>query len=128
MQRRRSRLLAALPVARGWFDPLGGRSPGAHDDGVKTYPVERRDDGIYVAVRESTRHLRRSSDMVAQTMVNWGVTMCSAWSGIQSRPGRRPAPAGGRMAGCSTVAFVMKGRRPLPRPVTYQADGRPGPV
>ena len=59
----------------GWdFDPLSGRSPGAHDDGVKTYPVERRDDGIYVAVRESTRHTPTLSDMVAQTMVNWGVT------------------------------------------------------
>jgi len=41
----------------GWdFHPLTGNSPGGHDDGVKTYPVEERDDGIYVAVQESAEH------------------------------------------------------------------------
>jgi thiamine pyrophosphate-dependent acetolactate synthase large subunit-like protein/nitrite reductase/ring-hydroxylating ferredoxin subunit/CDGSH-type Zn-finger protein len=59
----------------GWdFDPLTGRSPGAHDDGVATYPVEQRDDGIYVAVVESTVHTPTVSDLMAETMVNWGVT------------------------------------------------------
>nr|MDJ0740308.1 thiamine pyrophosphate-binding protein [Gammaproteobacteria bacterium] len=59
----------------GWdFHPLTGKSPGAHDDGVKTYPVEERDDGVYVAVQESTVHTPTVSDLMAQTMVNWGVT------------------------------------------------------
>ncbi len=59
----------------GWdFDPLSGKSPGSHDDGVKTYPVEQRDDGIYVAVQESTMHTPTVSDLMAETMVNWGVT------------------------------------------------------
>lgn len=59
----------------GWdFDPLTGRSPGSHDDGVPTYPVEQRDDGVYVAVRESTRHTTTVSDLMAETLVNWGVT------------------------------------------------------
>ena len=59
----------------GWdFHPLTGRSPGAHDDGVATYPVEERDDGIYVAVQESTEHAPTVSDRMAETMVNWGVT------------------------------------------------------
>ena len=59
----------------GWdFHPLTGKSPGAHDDGVATYPVEERDDGVYVGVQESTVHQPTVSDLMAETMVNWGVT------------------------------------------------------
>jgi pyruvate oxidase len=59
----------------GWdFDPLTGRSPGSHDDGVPVYPVEERDDGIYVAVKESTVRTRTVSDVMVETMANWGVT------------------------------------------------------
>jgi thiamine pyrophosphate-dependent acetolactate synthase large subunit-like protein/CDGSH-type Zn-finger protein len=59
----------------GWdFHPLTGRSPGAHDDGVDTYPVELRDDGVYVGVKESTERTATVSDLMARTMVNWGVT------------------------------------------------------
>ncbi|MDJ0927679.1 MAG: thiamine pyrophosphate-binding protein [Gammaproteobacteria bacterium] len=59
----------------GWdFHPLTGKSPGSHDDGVDTYPVEVRDDGIYVAIRESTAHIRTVSDLMAETLVNWGIT------------------------------------------------------
>lgn len=59
----------------GWdFHPLTGKSPGSHDDGVTTYPVELRDDGIYVAVKESSVHQRTVTDLMAETMVNWGVT------------------------------------------------------
>jgi len=59
----------------GWdFHPLTGKSPGAHDDGVGTYPVEERGDGVYVAVKESSEHTATVSDLMAETMVNWGVT------------------------------------------------------
>jgi thiamine pyrophosphate-dependent acetolactate synthase large subunit-like protein/nitrite reductase/ring-hydroxylating ferredoxin subunit/CDGSH-type Zn-finger protein len=59
----------------GWdFHPLTGRSPGAHDDGVPTYPVEEREDGVYVAVQESTVHTPTISDRMVETMVHWGVT------------------------------------------------------
>ncbi|UCG72721.1 MAG: CDGSH iron-sulfur domain-containing protein [Chromatiales bacterium] len=59
----------------GWdFDPLTGKSPGSHDDGVPVYPVEERDDGVYVAVKESTVRTRTVSDVMSETMVNWGVT------------------------------------------------------
>ena len=59
----------------GWdFDPLTGRSPGSHEDGVPVYPVEERDDGVYVAVKESTVRTRTVSDVMVETMVNWGVT------------------------------------------------------
>lgn len=59
----------------GWeFHPLTGRSPVGHGDGVPTYPVEERDDGIYVAIQESTEHRATLSDRMAETMVNWGIT------------------------------------------------------
>lgn len=58
----------------GWdFHPLTGRSPGSHDDGVPVYPVEEREDGVYVAVKESTVRTRTVSDVMVETMLNWGV-------------------------------------------------------
>ena len=36
----------------GWdYDPISGKAPG-FDDGVETYPIEVREDGIYVAIEE----------------------------------------------------------------------------
>jgi len=59
----------------GWdFHPLTGKSPGGFDDGVPTYPVEERDDGIYVQVRERRGRVRTVSDLMVETMVNWGLT------------------------------------------------------
>ena len=58
----------------GWdFHPLTGKSPGAHDDGVPVYPVEQRDDGIYVQVREQREQRRTVANLMVETMVNWGV-------------------------------------------------------
>ena len=58
----------------GWdYDPLTGRPPGGYDDGVATYPLEVRPDGIYVAVEEETVRARTAADVVAETLVNWGV-------------------------------------------------------
>ncbi|GEM_PF-1240314 len=58
----------------GWdFHPLTGKAPGRFDDGVDTYPTEVRDDGVYVAVPKESMHVRTVSDVMAETMVNWGV-------------------------------------------------------
>jgi len=58
----------------GWdFDPLTGKPPGGYDDGVRTYPVEVRKDGIYIALEKATPDMRTISDVMAETMVNWGV-------------------------------------------------------
>ena len=58
----------------GWdFDPITGKPPGGYDDGVRRYPVEIRDDGIYVGVEEPAPHARTASDVMVETMVNWGV-------------------------------------------------------
>ena len=59
----------------GWdFDPLTGKPPGGHEDsGQETYPVEARSDGIYVGVPADPAHVRTATDVVAETMVNWGL-------------------------------------------------------
>ena len=58
----------------GWdFHPLTGKPPGGYDDGVATYPVESRDDGVYVGFEEPAAAARTVSDIMVETMVNWGV-------------------------------------------------------
>lgn len=58
----------------GWdFDPLTGGSPDGFDDGIQKFPVEIRDDGIYVAIEEDAPHVRTVSDVMAETLVGWGV-------------------------------------------------------
>ncbi len=59
----------------GWdFDPLTGKPPGGHEDtGQEMFPVEERDDGLYVGVPPEPEHVRTSTDVIAETMVNWGL-------------------------------------------------------
>ncbi|MEO1251815.1 MAG: thiamine pyrophosphate-dependent enzyme [Pseudomonadota bacterium] len=59
----------------GWdFHPLTGKPPGGHEDtGQEMFPVEARADGIYVGVPPEPAHTQTSTDVVAQTMVNWGL-------------------------------------------------------
>lgn len=57
----------------GWdFDPLTGEAPG-FDDGVATFPVEVRDDGVYVGLPDEQAHVRTVGDLMIETMVIWGV-------------------------------------------------------
>ncbi len=60
----------------GWdFDPLTGAPPGGHEDtGQETFPVDVREDGIHVGVPARSPRPRSVSDVMAETMVNWGVT------------------------------------------------------
>ena len=59
----------------GWdFNPCTGRSPGGFGDGLDTFAVEAREDGVYVAVPAEDGHARTVTDVMAETMVNWGVT------------------------------------------------------
>ena len=53
------------------YCPLDGSSP--FGDSVPTFPIEVRDDGIYVGVEPEPEHVRTVSDVMAETMVNWGV-------------------------------------------------------
>jgi thiamine pyrophosphate-dependent acetolactate synthase large subunit-like protein/nitrite reductase/ring-hydroxylating ferredoxin subunit len=57
----------------GWdYDPLTGKAPG-YDDGVETFPVEERADGVYVGFPPEAEHLTTVTDIMTETMVNWGV-------------------------------------------------------
>ena len=60
----------------GWdFDPLTGKPPGGHEDtGQETYDVEVREDGVYIGLEAEPPHERTVTDVMAETMVNWGVT------------------------------------------------------
>ena len=57
----------------GWdYHPCTGKAPG-FDDGVESYPVEEREDGIFLGIHEEKPHETTISDIMAETMVNWGV-------------------------------------------------------
>lgn len=53
------------------YCPLTGDS--AFGDGVESFPVELREDGLWVGVPPEAPHVRTVSDVMAQTMVAWGV-------------------------------------------------------
>ena len=60
----------------GWdFDPKTGRPPGGHEDsGQRLFPIDVRDDGIYVGLEADPPHETTVTDLMAETMTNWGVT------------------------------------------------------
>lgn len=60
----------------GWdFDPKTGLPPGGHDDsGQKLFPLEVREDGIYVGIEADGPHETTVTDIMAETMTNWGIT------------------------------------------------------
>jgi len=58
----------------GWdFDPCSGMPPGGFDDGVTTFEVKEEGDEILVGIPEEEKHQDTISDVMLQTMVNWGV-------------------------------------------------------
>ena len=58
----------------GWdFDPCSGKPPGGYDDGIDTFPVKEKDNAIYVGVQQEAPHQTTVSDIMLETMVNWGV-------------------------------------------------------
>ncbi|MGR3985089.1 MAG: thiamine pyrophosphate-binding protein [Gammaproteobacteria bacterium] len=59
----------------GWdFDPQTGKPPGGHaDSGQRLYPVEERKDGVYLGLEKAPKRARTVSDVMAETMVNWGI-------------------------------------------------------
>ncbi|MEM6928306.1 MAG: thiamine pyrophosphate-binding protein [Myxococcota bacterium] len=58
----------------GWdFHPHTGDSPGGHDDGVDTFPVEVREDGIYVGFEREAAHEATVTDVMAETFTNFGI-------------------------------------------------------
>jgi len=70
-------------IEKGWlrcpwhgydYDPITGEPPGGFSDRPEAFPVEVRDDGVYVDVPVLPPRARTVSDVMAETMVAWGVT------------------------------------------------------
>lgn len=59
----------------GWdFHPCTGMPPGGYDDGVDTFKVKEEGDSIYIAIEQEEEHTETVSDVMVETMINWGVT------------------------------------------------------
>ena len=56
------------------FHPCTGKPPEGFDDAVETFPCEKKDDGIYIGLEDSETHVKTVSDVMVETMINWGVT------------------------------------------------------
>ncbi len=70
-------------IEKGWlrcpwhgydYDPISGTPPPGFTDKPESFPVEARADGIYVATPMETPSPRTVSDVMVDTMTNWGVT------------------------------------------------------
>ncbi len=58
----------------GWdYHPTTGAPPDGYGDCVPTFPVEVREDGVYVAIEEDAPHETTVTDIMAETLTNWGV-------------------------------------------------------
>lgn len=57
----------------GWdFCPHGGSS-GDFDDGLETFPIKVEGEAVFVGLPPEPKHQDTVSDVMANTMVNWGV-------------------------------------------------------
>ncbi len=58
----------------GWdFDPCTGMPPGGFDDGVSTFEVKEENNEIFVGIPTEEAHKETISDVMVETMINWGV-------------------------------------------------------
>jgi pyruvate oxidase len=69
-------------IEKGWlrcpwhgydYNPTTGRPPEGFLDGVATYPLDQRADGIYIQLPEQTPPPRTVADAMVETLVAWGV-------------------------------------------------------
>ncbi len=56
------------------YSPIDGRPPDEFDDAPDCFPVDVRGDGVYVAVPPEPEQVRTVSDVLVETLVNWGLT------------------------------------------------------
>ncbi len=57
----------------GWdFNPCGGSSDD-FEDGLQSYDIKIEGDAIFVGLEEEAPHQATVTDIMAETMVNWGV-------------------------------------------------------
>lgn len=59
----------------GWdFHPCTGKSPGGYDDGIPNYKLKQEGDAVFVGIKEEMPHQTTITDIMVETMINWGVT------------------------------------------------------
>ena len=56
------------------YSPKNGVPPGGFADAPDAFRTEVRDDGVYVALPVERARIRTVSDVMVETMTNWGVT------------------------------------------------------
>jgi thiamine pyrophosphate-dependent acetolactate synthase large subunit-like protein/nitrite reductase/ring-hydroxylating ferredoxin subunit len=56
------------------YDPLTGSPPPPFTDAPACFPVQLREDGVYVGLAPEAPRARTVSDVMVETMVAWGVT------------------------------------------------------
>lgn len=56
------------------FSPKNGKPPPPFDDGPVAYRTEIRDNGVYAALPVGVARPRTVSDVMVETIVNWGVS------------------------------------------------------
>ena len=70
-------------IEKGWlrcpwhgydYNPLTGVPPEGFSDRPSCFATEVRDDGVYVGLPPERERTRTVSDVLVETMVNWGVT------------------------------------------------------
>ncbi len=55
------------------YNPLDGSPPEGFDDAPACYPVQEREDGVYVELPVEAARMRTVSDVMVETLVQWGV-------------------------------------------------------
>jgi pyruvate oxidase len=55
------------------YHPCTGKPPAGLDDLVTTYPIEVNEDNISIGIEEEKPHVKTVSDVMVETMINWGV-------------------------------------------------------
>lgn len=55
------------------YHPCTGKPPEGLNDTVPTYDVKIEDDEIYIGIEEEKPHKKNVSDVMVETMINWGV-------------------------------------------------------
>ncbi len=56
------------------YHPCTGQPPAGFEDCLNTFPLKHENGAIFVGIKEDVPHTRTISDVMVETMVNWGVT------------------------------------------------------
>ena len=97
----------------GWdYHPTTGSPPDGYGDCVPRFPVEVREDGIYVELEEDVPHETTVTDVMAETLTNWGVRNVFGMVGHSNLGSRTRCAASPPPAASATWASATRAQRP----------------